>query len=185
MIQHPSTTNSYFIGVPASDGSRKPALFVDAGIHAREWIAPATALHFINRLTGDPALRPLLRAIDVYVLPSVNPDGYEYTRQVDRFWRKTRSPAAPRKGRKTGRFVSECFGVDPNRNFPEHWDVSGTSSATCSEIYSGPEPLSEKETQALAEFLASKKDSIVSWESLGWLRMLFQKTTTFSKVSIF
>ena len=26
----------------------KPIIWVDAGIHAREWIAPATALHLIN-----------------------------------------------------------------------------------------------------------------------------------------
>lgn len=159
--------------MPASNGAPKPALFVDAGIHAREWIAPATALHLINRLTSDPSLRPLLRAIDIYVLPSVNPDGYEYTRQVDRFWRKTRSPPQARKGRRVGR--SECYGVDPNRNFPEHWDVSGTSSATCSEIYSGPGPLSERETQALAKFLAEKKDSIVSWGLLKAIQADFSK----------
>ena len=29
--------------------------------------------------------------VQVFVLPVVNPDGYEYSRQHDRMWRKTRS----------------------------------------------------------------------------------------------
>lgn len=28
----------------------KPSIFIDAGIHAREWIAPATALFIINEV---------------------------------------------------------------------------------------------------------------------------------------
>jgi len=28
----------------------KPAIWIDAGMHAREWIAPATALHIINKV---------------------------------------------------------------------------------------------------------------------------------------
>uniref|UniRef100_A0A914I3M1 Peptidase M14 carboxypeptidase A domain-containing protein n=1 Tax=Globodera rostochiensis TaxID=31243 RepID=A0A914I3M1_GLORO len=40
-------------GFPAKNGKKKPILVVDAGIHAREWIAPATALHFIDAMR-DP-----------------------------------------------------------------------------------------------------------------------------------
>ena len=29
------------IGKPSSDGSAKPAIWIDGGIHAREWISPA------------------------------------------------------------------------------------------------------------------------------------------------
>lgn len=52
-----------------------------AGIHAREWVAPAMALYLINRLVSDPEARNReLNGIDWYVLPVVNPDGYEFTR---------------------------------------------------------------------------------------------------------
>ena len=33
----------------------------------------------------------LLDKFNVYLLPMVNPDGYEYSRNHDRMWRKTRS----------------------------------------------------------------------------------------------
>ncbi len=39
------------IGVPLSvEDGKKPGIWIDAGIHAREWIAPATALYFIHRV---------------------------------------------------------------------------------------------------------------------------------------
>jgi len=38
-----------FQQIGASDLS-KPAIWIDAGTHAREWIAPATALHVINKV---------------------------------------------------------------------------------------------------------------------------------------
>lgn len=51
------------------------------GIHAREWVAPAMALYLIHRLTNDPEARAKdLDGVDWYILPVVNPDGYEYTR---------------------------------------------------------------------------------------------------------
>src|SRR5689334_670411 len=43
--------NIYFLikmGYPAENGASKPVFLVDGGIHAREWIAPAVALHLIN-----------------------------------------------------------------------------------------------------------------------------------------
>lgn len=69
------------VGYPSHDpdGLPKPGFFLDAGIHAREWIAPAVALHFINRLVTNMTYRPVLKNIDVYVVPSLNPDGYVYT----------------------------------------------------------------------------------------------------------
>lgn len=35
------------IGIP---GLYKPAIFIDAGVHAREWIAPASAIYIINQV---------------------------------------------------------------------------------------------------------------------------------------
>ena len=68
-----------------------------------------------------------MQAVDWYIAPLLNPDGYEYSHTSDRMWRKNRSP--PPAG-------SRCYGVDLNRN----WDVIGfgagaTSSNPCSETY--------------------------------------------------
>uniref|UniRef100_A0AC34Q6W9 Peptidase M14 carboxypeptidase A domain-containing protein n=1 Tax=Panagrolaimus sp. JU765 TaxID=591449 RepID=A0AC34Q6W9_9BILA len=93
------------IGYPSK--SKKNALFIDAGMTAREWIGPATALYTINqvclyRMTAREWIGPatalytinqfvtnssytdLLKAIDIYIAPSINPDGYEYSRSKDR-----------------------------------------------------------------------------------------------------
>uniref|UniRef100_A0A915ETZ6 Peptidase M14 carboxypeptidase A domain-containing protein n=1 Tax=Ditylenchus dipsaci TaxID=166011 RepID=A0A915ETZ6_9BILA len=143
------------IGFPSEEP--KNAFFVDAGIHAREWITPAVALHFINKLVTDPEMVSLLEDIDVYVLPSVNPDGYEYSRTVERLWRKTRSgPRGP----------NQCYGVDPNRNFDFYWAYSGVSKDPCSEVYCGPSALSEVECQSLTQFLKSHNSSIKAYVSL-------------------
>jgi murein tripeptide amidase MpaA len=51
------------------------------GIHAREWITPATVTYILNKLltSDDPVIQDLAQSFDYYVFPSVNPDGYEYT----------------------------------------------------------------------------------------------------------
>merc|ERR1711973_312659 len=68
----------------------KPAMWIDSGIHAREWIAPAVGTWMLNELVEKSADHPeLLDNLDWYFLPSHNPDGYRKSRDDDRFWRKT------------------------------------------------------------------------------------------------
>ncbi|EFX63163.1 hypothetical protein DAPPUDRAFT_67309 [Daphnia pulex] len=91
----------------SSSPGTKPAIWIDGGIHAREWIAPAVASYFIQQLVEVPANAKLLTNVDWYIMPVMNPDGYEYSFVTDRLWRKTRSLTSS----------SNCRGVDPNRNF--------------------------------------------------------------------
>ena len=91
---------------------------------------------------------------DYWLIPVINPDGYEYTHTTDRLWRKTRSRS------------SYCLGVDPNRNYPFHWMEEGASSFSCSQTFAGPAPLSEPETKALAKVLDENKSRIVMYFSL-------------------
>lgn len=66
-------------GVKLSTNDRKkPAIFLDAGIHAREWIAPTTALYAIKEFV-KPEHRDIFHNVDVYVVPTLNPDGYEFS----------------------------------------------------------------------------------------------------------
>jgi len=115
-----------------------PALWIDGGIHAREWISPAAVTYIIDYLVENSENLE----VDYYILPVINPDGYEYTFMSDRLWRKNR--------RKVGR--SGCSGVDLNRNFGYRWGGKGSSTDVCRETFSGSGPFSEPETAAIRNF---------------------------------
>jgi murein tripeptide amidase MpaA len=68
------------IKISTGGNGNRPAILVDGGIHAREWIAPAMALYIINQLVENNASNnDLTDAVDWYILPVLNPDGYEYS----------------------------------------------------------------------------------------------------------
>ncbi|XP_034024608.1 carboxypeptidase B [Thalassophryne amazonica] len=137
--------------------SVKPAIFMDCGIHAREWISPAFCQWFVKEALStygsDAAMTNLLNQMDVFVLPVFNIDGYEYTHKSNRMWRKTRS-------RTPG---TSCIGADPNRNFDAGWCTVGASSNPCSDTYCGSKPESEIEVKNVANFIRANKSIIKAY----------------------
>ena len=135
------------IGKPAS--SPKHAVYITAGIHAREWLSPATMIwimdHMLTNYGSDQDITKMVDMFDWYVLPVTNPDGYEFTMSPDgdRLWRKTRSPNS----------IAKCPGTDGNRNYGFHWEAKKNP---CAEDYPGHEAMSEKELQNLGKFMASQ-----------------------------
>ncbi|PSN45353.1 Zinc carboxypeptidase A 1 [Blattella germanica] len=69
------------LGVKLSYKEGNPIVFIESGIHAREWIAPATATCILNELitSTDSDVRFIAENFDWYIFPSVNPDGYQYS----------------------------------------------------------------------------------------------------------
>jgi len=136
------------IGTP---GTNKQGIWIDGGIHAREWISPATAMYVIERLIDDynkdNIVKRLVDTYDWYVAPVLNPDGYNYTWTHDRNWRKTRSTNS----------THQCVGVDANRNFDFKWMTIGASQDPCKNTYAGPRPFSEPETAAVAGYIKGLK----------------------------
>lgn len=63
----------------SSGGQNKPIILVDGGIHAREWISPAFVTYLIQELVENEENRALLEEVDWYIIPVLNPDGYEHT----------------------------------------------------------------------------------------------------------
>jgi carboxypeptidase A2 len=68
-------------GVKISFKTNNPGIFLEAGIHAREWIAPATVMYILHQLltSSNPEVRALAESHDWYIFPVFNPDGYVYT----------------------------------------------------------------------------------------------------------
>lgn len=56
-------------------------MFIESGIHAREWITPATVCYITAQLltSNDPETRAAARDFDWYIFPVTNPDGYVWT----------------------------------------------------------------------------------------------------------
>jgi len=150
-----------------SSGSGRPAIFLDSGIHAREWITIPTMNWITNQLLTqygrDATVTSLVDRFDWYILPVANPDGYEYTHTNDRLWRKTR---APNRG-------WPCAGADPNRNFATNFGGEGTSSFPCSDIYHGGSAFSQKETANMRDFIMSIKSNLIAYISLHSYTQLF------------
>merc|ERR1712013_848616 len=66
----------------------KPSVWIDGGIHAREWISPAATTWMLKELVENDAAHPdLLDNADWFILPSANPDGYDWSRNHNRMWR--------------------------------------------------------------------------------------------------
>jgi hypothetical protein len=131
------------------DGRRPATLYVSTQ-HAREWITPEMTRrllrHVLDGYATDPELRRLVDTTEMWFVPVANPDGYDYTfTEGNRLWRKNL-----RDNDGDGQ-IAVGDGVDPNRNFPTRWgyDNEGSSPDPASDVYRGPGPASEPETQAL------------------------------------
>ncbi len=130
----------------------KPALLYTGTIHAREWIGNELAIKFIDYVITNyrfnPKLKQALARNTLYMVPCLNPDGFEYSRNHFSFWRKNR--------RDNG---DGTYGVDLNRNFEVRFRHS---MDTGSNLYSGPHAFSEPETSAIRDFVLSHKNITIA-----------------------
>jgi hypothetical protein len=155
------------------DGSR-PAVLYSALQHAREWIAVEVDRrdldYFIAKWrANDTQVKNMLKSRELWFVPVMNPDGYQYTFESagTRLWRKNAREQNGVPGIQVG------DGVDPNRNYPSHWDYDreGSSSIESSDTYRGPSAGSEPETQAIVGLFARVPFKFqVNYHSFGpWL----------------
>ncbi len=126
----------------------RPVVLVQGCQHAREWIAAASSVFaaeaFATAANGSN-LDALLDEVELVIVPVVNPDGYVYSWDVDRYWRKNRR---------------DELGVDLNRNWSVVWGGEGASDDPLAENYQGAAPFSEPETAAMRDFIAADPDMI-------------------------
>ncbi|MFC6150648.1 MULTISPECIES: M14 family zinc carboxypeptidase [Mumia] len=134
------------------DGS-KPGVFFYAQEHAREWVPPLVTLETAERLlrnyASHPATKDLVDNLEIWVLPSVNPDGGHYSFYDFASQRKNMVNHCPQTGSMDAN-SRNSWGVDVNRNYDEYslFDgYSGASDSCTSGTYAGPSELSEPESR--------------------------------------
>ncbi|RST61609.1 M28 family peptidase [Siminovitchia terrae] len=158
----PWTVKAIRIG-KVRDGS-KPGVLGYSQEHAREWVTPLVSVETAERLLRnyhtDENTKKLVDNLDIFIVPSVNPDGghfsfYDYNMQrknlVNHCGPETSDPG-----------YRNSWGVDLNRNYKigTVWDGwIGGSKECLSGTYAGPEPFSEPEAQNL-NWLAEENPNI-------------------------
>jgi Zinc carboxypeptidase/Immune inhibitor A-like, MAM domain len=150
----------------------RPAVLYQGTTHAREWISTEVAMRLLNwfldeRTGGNTEVAELLGNRELWFLPVVNPDGYEYTFTTERLWRKNL------RDNNGDTNITNLDGVDLNRNYAEHWnyDEEGSTSQFSSETYRGTAAESEPESAADANLIRTMGDFkfAISYHSFGQL----------------
>ena len=147
-----SYENRNIIGVrlsnDANDNLSEPGVFFVGQHHAREHMTVEVTLGLVKHflVSSQIAVHSLLYTRQIYIFPSLNPDGSEYDIATGSFrmWRKNRQPNPT------------AVGTDNNRNYSYRWGCCGGSSGNgSSETYRGTAPLSAPENQLMSNFMVA------------------------------
>lgn len=128
-----------------------PILFIQSAMHAREYATAQLTLDFAKMLLSDRTsnadIEWLLENQQVHILFQTNPDGRKIAE----------TGILQRKNHNQTHCDNNVVGVDLNRNFSYEWGqvAGGSSGEECSEVFRGPSPGSEPETQAVEQYVRS------------------------------
>ncbi|MBA2580486.1 MAG: zinc carboxypeptidase [Thermoleophilaceae bacterium] len=165
----------------ASDG--KPVFLQLGAHHAREWPSSEHALEWAFQLVrgydDDERTRRLVDATRTIVVPIVNPDGFNLSREAGEVngaggGRAGNEPQNIATWLATGEYkrkncrdgnsdralctgAATGLGTDPNRNYAGFWGGPGAGTTLTDETYRGPAPFSEPETRNVREFVSRRQ----------------------------
>ena len=173
--------------VNAVDG--RPTFHVDGVHHAREWPAVEMSIMWAYDLLKndgkDPRITAIVDNVRTTVVPVVNPDGFNHSRETaagqgqegvvlggrGQYWRKNRRSLTDEfagdglgvaEGASGARYPApirgfDAYGVDPNRNYAYSWGRPGSSSSDIhSQSHRGDAPYSEPESRNIAWLMTTR-----------------------------
>ena len=159
----PQTVYAIRIG-KVRDGS-KPGVLAYAQEHAREWVPPLVTIETAERLlrnyAQDAATKKLVNNLDIWIVPTTNPDGGTYSFYDYASQRRNMTNHCAITGN-SDFSARNSWGVDVNRNYDEYsyFDgYSGGSGSCTSDTYSGPAELSEPEAKNI-DWIAATNPNI-------------------------
>ncbi|KAK3685988.1 hypothetical protein B0T22DRAFT_492804 [Podospora appendiculata] len=135
----------------------RKTILITGGVHGREWISTSTVSYLlwsiITAYGKEPMITKLLEQFDIVFVPVVNPDGYAYTWQTDRLWRKSRQQTKMRF----------CRGLDLDHAFGYEWEAANHQTDPCSESYGGDSPFQAVEASELAAWAKNETENNVKF----------------------
>ena len=168
--------------VKQDDG--RPIFYMDGVHHAREWPASEFTMmyahYLVEKFGKDPHITSLMKSTRVILVPIVNVDGFNYTREsvtsfnqttrdrtqelagfngFEGYWRKNRRSLTGVTVPVPGSEVNpDAFGVDNNSNYAYLWgdQQGGSANEQYDQTYRGEAPFSEPESANVADIILGR-----------------------------
>lgn len=109
---------------PDKETPGKPKFKYVGNMHGDETVSRQVLVYLVEYLLArygeDPRVTALVNSTDIYIMPSMNPDGFERSREGD--------CAGDHGGRNNAR------NKDLNRSFPDQYDGTSTDAETVPEV---------------------------------------------------
>ncbi len=132
----------------------EPCIYYFGVHHAREPISLEVAMYILNHILSnygtDPDITYDVNNKQIWFVPLVNPNGHKIVLDELDVWQRKNIADNDGDGQID---VYHADGVDPNRNYAWEWGGGGSSGDPGNEVYRGPSPFSEPETQAIRDLM--------------------------------
>jgi g-D-glutamyl-meso-diaminopimelate peptidase len=159
-------------------GTKK--VHINASFHANEWITTSILMMFLNdfllSLTNGTNIRnvktmPLYQAVDLSLVPLVNPDGVDLVLNGPPENEKGKIISINGGGTDFTAWKANIRGVDLNNQFPANWEIEKERKepkAPAPRDYPGDAPLTEPESKTMSSLAEKEKfDRIVALHTQG------------------